>query len=111
MAYRGHPIAPTTWDDPIEHRRRIAEAANSAMDGHINARGTVTLTASTTTTSVTDYRVHEDSVILFEPVTANAATELYGATMRVTSKGKQTYTITHANNAQTDRDFLYVAIG
>tara|TARA_Y100000310_G_scaffold334261_1_gene413686 strand:+ start:541 stop:876 length:336 start_codon:yes stop_codon:yes gene_type:complete len=111
MAYKGHPIAPTTWDDPVEHIRRTAEAANSALDGHINAREAITLTASQATTVVTDYRVHPDSVILFEPLTANAATELYGATMWVTSKGKQTFTIGHANNAEVDRDFLYVALG
>jgi hypothetical protein len=46
---------------------------------------------------------------LFMPTTANAAAEL--ATMFVSSRGKQTFTITHANNGQTDRTFKYVVIG
>jgi hypothetical protein len=29
----------------------------------------------------------------------------------VSSRGKQTFTITHANNSQSDRTFKYVVIG
>jgi hypothetical protein len=43
------------------------------------------------------------------PTTANAAAEMDG--MFVSSRGKQTFTITHANNSQSDRTFKYVVIG
>ena len=73
----------------------------------------VTLTANVASTTVTDPTVTEDSIIVFEPVTANAATELYGATMFVTTANhdRGSFIITHANNAQTDRTFRWIAMG
>ncbi len=71
----------------------------------------VTLTASVASTVVTDQRCTTGSVILFDPTTANAATELYGATMYVGTRRKGSFTITHANNAQTDRTFRYIVVG
>jgi hypothetical protein len=41
------------------------------------------------------------------PTTANAAAEIGNGTIYVSSRGKQTATITHANNSQTDRTFAY----
>ena len=89
--------------------RQIAEVVNRTIDGKLNSTGSVTLTASATSTVVAEARSGPDSVILFMPTTANAAAEL--ATMFVSSRGKQTFTITHANNGQTDRTFKYVVIG
>ncbi len=89
--------------------RQIAEVVNRTIDGKLNSTGSVTLTASATSTVVAEARSGPDSVVLFMPTTANAAAEL--ATMFVSSRGKQTFTITHANNAQTDRTFKYVVIG
>jgi hypothetical protein len=81
------------------------------VDGKNNAKGQITLTASAASTDVTDFRVGEDSVINLTPITANAATEIGGGTMYVSSRGSQTFTITHANNAQTDRTFIYTVTG
>ncbi len=89
--------------------RQIAEVVNRTIDGKLNSTGSVTLTASATSTVVAEARSGPDSVVLFMPTTANAAAEL--ATMFVSSRGKQTFTITHANNGQTDRTFKYVVIG
>ncbi len=89
--------------------RQIAEVVNRTIDGKLNSTGSVTLTASATSTVVAEARSGPDSVVLFMPTTANAAAEL--ATMFVSLRGKQTFTITHANNAQTDRTFKYVVIG
>ena len=96
-----------------QHQRQIASVVNRMNGGKINATGTVTLTASTTTTTLTDARLSSDSVVLFDPKTANAATELYGASMYVltANRGKGSWTITHANNSQTDRTFAYAIIG
>ena len=104
---------PTSWGDTNEWVRKIAEGVNNLFKGGIRTNGTVTLRASQTTTVVTDRNVGKDSVILFMPLTANAATELYGATMLVTDIAPLTnqFTITHANNAQTDRNFKYIVLG
>ena len=89
--------------------REISEVVNNLVDGKINAKGSVTLTASTTTTDVSDLRVGEDSVILLMPSSSNAAAAW--ATTFVSSRGKQTFTLTHASNVQTDKTFKYVALG
>lgn len=91
--------------------REIALVVNSILDGKINATGSVTLTASAASTAVTEDRAGDDSVILFMPTTANAASEQAAGGMYVSSRGKQTFTITHANNSQSDRTFEYVVIG
>lgn len=95
----------------VEHRYLLAATINQIDDGKTSNYGSVTLTASVASTAVTDYRVGINTVILFEPTTANAAAEIGNGTMYVSSKGKQTFTITHANNAQVDRTFNYAVIG
>jgi pyrroline-5-carboxylate reductase len=89
--------------------RDVSEVVNNLVDGKINAKGAVTLAQSTTTTTVSDLRVGEETVILLMPTTANAAGAL--ATTYVSSRGTQTFTLTHANNSQTDRVFKYVCLG
>ena len=95
--------------------RKIAGIINSILDGRLNSTGAVTLTNGAITTVVTDYRVGRDSVILFMPLTANAAAEIGNGTLYVKTTDiaplSNTFTINHANNAQTDRDFRYVILG
>jgi len=91
--------------------RQTANVVNLVVDGKINAAGEVTLAASATATTVTDYRVGSESVIVFTPTTANAAAEQGGGSMYLSTRSKQSFTITHANNAQTDRTFIYIVIG
>ena len=101
----GFPTVTQTETD----QRKVNAVLRNAVDGKLNCTGTVTLTANQATTAVTDYRAGASSTIIFMPQTANAAAAL--ATMYVATQGKQTFTITHANNAQTDRDFRYLLIG
>lgn len=89
--------------------REISSAVNLLIDGKNNAKGTFTLTASASTTVVTDVRVGEDSVILWSPMTNNAATEL--SHLYISSRGKNTFTLTHRNNPQTDRTYIYTVTG
>lgn len=81
--------------------RDTAEIVNNCVDGKMNVTGEVTLTNSATSTVVTDIRVGAESLIVFMPITADAATELAAGGMYVSSQGKQTYTITHASNTTT----------
>jgi hypothetical protein len=98
---------PAAGADP----RQTAQAVNLLIDGKFNSTGAVTLTASAASTAVTDYRAGPDSVIVFTPATANAAAEQGGGTMYLSARAKQGFTLTHANNSQTDRTFLYIVIG
>ena len=45
------------------------------------------------------------------PQTANASSEMASGGMYVSSRGKQTFTITHPNNANADKTFGYVVLG
>lgn len=96
---------------------RISRVVNEIMRGRTNNVGTIILTANAASTVITLPKgiLSKDSAIIFDPITANAATELYGATMYVTTANRnvtnRTITITHANNAQTDRNFIYIIVG
>ena len=102
---------PATFYDVEAHLRLVVNALNELAGGKINATATVTLTANAASTVVTDMFVGPDAKIIFEPQTANAAAEIAAGTMYTSSKGQQTFTITHANNTQTDRTFGYVVAG
>lgn len=88
---------------------RFAQALNELFQGRSNAVGTCTLAASATTTVVSAENCGDESQVFLFPKTANAAGAV--ATTYVSSIGNGTFTITHANNSQTDRTFSYVAIG
>jgi hypothetical protein len=81
------------------------------MQGHINTDLEVTLTANQTTTVITDPRLSVHTVIGFCPLTANAAAEIGAGTLYVSARSSETATLTHANNAQTDRDFVLSLVG
>jgi hypothetical protein len=93
--------------------RRQYEVLQQIRSGKLEVVGELTLTAGAATTAVTDIRVSPQSVILWHPRTANAAAEMAAGTMYVTdaNMANGSFTVTHANNAQTDRDFRYAIIG
>jgi hypothetical protein len=76
--------------------------------GRSNAIGTVTLTVSATSTTVTDQNCASGSAIILTPQTANAAAALTGIYY---STANGSFVINHANNAQTDRTFTYAIQG
>ncbi|MFA6267861.1 MAG: hypothetical protein WC670_19360 [Pseudolabrys sp.] len=94
---------------------RVVAAVRQLMQGRSNAVGQVTLTAGQTTTVVTSAvakgaaNIGIDSEVMLSPRTANAAAAL--ATTYVSSILQGSFTITHANNAQTDRIFGFEARG
>ncbi len=91
--------------------RALASVINRINTGKINCTGTVTLTANAASTTVTDSRATAFSFIGLLPTTANAAAEYGAGTWRVATRQNGSFVITHANNAQTDRDFIYVILG
>ena len=87
--------------------RDVASVVNQLVDGKSNAKGSFTLTASATTTTVSDLRVGEDSIINFVPITANAAAEIGAGGIFISTRADSSFTITHANNSQSDRTYIY----
>jgi hypothetical protein len=74
---------------------------------------TFTLTANVASTVMSDPRLTIQSVVHFDPQTANASAEIGNGTMYVTVANRLTgaFTITHANNAQADRTYSVSIIG
>ena len=97
----------------IEWQRLTVEVVNNMMAGRHNAHGTVTLTASQATTTLSDRRISAKTKVFLTATTANAAAEvgaggLYQTFPNVTAGAA---VLNHASNAQTDRDFVYVLAG
>lgn len=88
---------------------KFALSLQQLASGRSNATGSVTLTASATSTVVTSPNCAPGSAVFLFPKTANAAGAL--STTYVSSVGKQTFTITHASAASVDRTFFYVCLG
>ena len=99
---------PKTVEDIAEWTRQIAHTVNLLLDGKSNALGSVTLGASSTTTTLNDRRIGVDSIIAFMPTTANAKDE---GTPYVTARGAGTCTLNHVSNSQNDRSYDYAILG
>lgn len=94
--------------------RQVADKLNQIAQGRLDSIGEVTLAAGAASTAVSDEGAlfaHSGSVILLSPLTAHAAAEIGAGTLYVSSRSRGSFTLTHANNAQTDRTFSYVVIG
>ena len=103
-------VPSLTETDP----KKIILSLQQLAAGRSNATGTVTLTVSSATTVVTPTQsgmIAPGSVPILVPTTANAAAEVGNGTMYISSVGKDTFTITHANSATTGRTFLYAILG
>lgn len=117
MADEGRfPGVPASQVKRVEDwQRRVASSINDLRQGKMNVTGDITLGTSvaTTTIALAPGKLGEDSIVLFDPRTANAAAEIYGGTMFVSTLdviNKKVH-ITHANNTQNNRIFKYAIIG
>lgn len=114
MSFEG---VPQSMPEALEWCRRLALVVNRTLQGKTNNTDTVTLTANAASTvvSLAVGRLGNETVILFDPVTANAATDLYGGGMYVTTANRDVlnnrFTVTHPNNANVDKTFRYTLIG
>ncbi len=90
---------------------RIVNAVRQLMQGRSNAAGTATLTAGAPTTTVTAPNCATGAQVFLCPRTAHAAAELAAGGCYVSAVSSGSFTITHANNAQTDRTFSYACLG
>lgn len=102
----GGVYLPSTQEKDLA---KYALALQQLAAGRSNATGTVTLTASATSTVVTPQNCAPGSAVFLFPKTANAAAAL--STTYVGTVAKQSFTITHASAVSVDRTFFYVALG
>lgn len=98
-----------TFGEEVQHRQLIADTVNKIMKGRANNTGSFTLSANTTTSIVTDPAFESSMVPQWTPTTSTAATAM--ANLRVTTRAKGSFTLTHANTADADKTFLYVRWG
>jgi hypothetical protein len=113
MAVKGFYAAPPPPPDAGSWLRQLWEWVDLIRTGKMDCVTEITLTANAATTTFADKRLSPQSVVTFDPRTANAAAELQNGTMYVLNadRGKQSWTITHSNNAQTDRTYSLSIIG
>jgi hypothetical protein len=91
--------------------KRIVLAIQQLAAGRSNAVGTVTLATASATTVVADKNCAAGSTPLLSPTTANAAAEAGNGTMYISAVTNGSFTITHANSANSGRTFLYALHG
>lgn len=113
LTYPGVP--PYNGANVADWLRHARNTINGCLNGKTNNTSTVTLNTSTATTTVVlaEGRLGPNTVILFEPTTANAAAEIGAGTMWVSTKDplNNRFLITNASNTQNDRTFNFVLIG
>lgn len=90
---------------------KFALSLGELAAGRSNAVGTVTLTVSAATTTVTDANCASGSTVVTEAMTLNAAAEKGNGTMYISAVANGSFTITHANSATTGRTFRYAIHG
>lgn len=88
-----------------------AEIITAMQRGRHNNVGIVTLTASATSTTLTDPRIAADSAVLLVPTTATAAAEMGTLYISETGRVNGAVVITHSNTADADKTFRYTIIG
>jgi len=91
--------------------KKFALAIQQLAQGRSNATGACTLAASASSTTVAAQNCGAGSVVLLSPRTAHAAAEVAAGTCYISAVALGSFTVTHANNAQTDRTFGYVCLG
>ena len=92
MADNQFPQVPLSIPDTGQHLRLVSTSLNNTINGKLNSTGTITLTASATSTTLTDAR-----------------TALNG--LHVSARADGSATLTHASSGNTDQNLSYCIIG
>lgn len=87
--------------------KKVIRSLHELASGRSNAVGTVTLTASASSTTVIDQNCSSDSQISLTPQTADAAAALATLYIPAATVANGSFVIQHANNSQVDRTFTY----
>ena len=104
---KGYPGLKQDNPDDEDFKRETTEVVNGILEGNINNRGTITLTDSSATSTLSDKRISGGSVIHFTPTNENARGE---GSPAVTAQDDGTATLTHPNNSN-ERTYQYTVFG
>lgn len=101
-------LAPGTRDIPS-----IVAAIRQLVAGRSNAVGSFSLAANAASTTVSAPNCATGSHVFLFPRTAHASAEIGNGTIFIAAAdvANGSFKVTHANNAQTDRTFSFVALG
>ena len=99
---------PTFTDNQDEQNRLTANAINNILDGKINSTGTFTTIGTKTLETVIDARCGGNSVVLWSPLTVDAAGEIPHMWLAATRNGE--FDIGHRNHSKNVQ-CKYVIIG
>ena len=89
---------PTFTDNQDEQNRLTANAINNILDGKINSTGTFTTIGTKTLETVIDARCGGNSVVLWSPLTVDAAGEMTHMWLAATRNGE--FDIGHRNHSK-----------
>jgi len=110
MSHQNKPrqsvTVPAWWEDELEHRRKLADAANAALAGQTNNQFTVDIDPGATQTEVIYEKCRPDISVNLTPASAGAST------MSVWVEPKMGKAIIHHDSSPaTDRRFFAVFVG
>lgn len=111
------PDVPEYYPDHPNLLRQIIRVVKNIMQGRTNNTYSCTLTpnAVSTVVSVAKGDIGQNSLVVFVPTTVSAATEFGAGKLYVSARDiladPPTFTITHANTADTDKTFSFILIG
>lgn len=105
----GYSGVPNTLPDETEHRRQLANKINELNKGKMNCTSSLTLTASSTTTTFIDSRLGATTHLSFMPTTAHA--QAVQASIYVTNQIKGQCTVNHTSDANVDKTFTVAILG
>jgi hypothetical protein len=104
------PVGSGGLSDVWAYLKRVFDVIRGIQAGKLNCTTTVTLTASATTTTLTDPRIGAESWIGLTPITANASTA-EKAGVYVSARAQGSATLTHASSANAGQDFVVAILG
>jgi hypothetical protein len=99
---------PLSIPDHGQHLRLISSALNNTIDGKLNSTGTFTTIGTKTLETVIDARCGGNSVVLWSPLTVDAAGEMTHMWLAATRNGE--FDIGHRNHSKNVQ-CKYVIIG
>lgn len=108
MAVNQFLNVPLSIPDQSQHLRLISSALNNTIDGKLNSTGTFTTIGTQTLETVIDARCGGNSVVLWSPLTVDAAGEMTHMWLAATRNGE--FDIGHRNHSKNVQ-CKYVIIG
>ena len=89
----------------------IVRALNQLAQGRGDNRGSVTLAAGATSTTVANQFCGENSAVILSPRSATAATAIGAGVVYVSAVVNGGFTLTHDSKSDLDRTFDYIFVG